>query len=150
MKIMPPEQTPAKLAVKPAANQPQPEAGPTFGQILDQAVDQPPGLVHQPANTMAIQRPQLFPSDHQSALGEASLQVEASLEALEAYRSALLDPQATLRDMAPLMASLEAAHQALDEKLSNLPKDDRLHQIGDQTRSLIVAEKARFDSGVYN
>jgi hypothetical protein len=149
MKIMPPEQTPAKLPAKPAAKQPQPEAGPTFGQILDQAVDQPPSQVHQPANTMAIQRPQLFPGDQESALREASLQLETSLEALERYREALLDPQATLRDMAPLMASLEAAHQNLDEKLSHLPKDDPLRQIGDQTRSLIVAEKARFDSGIY-
>lgn len=150
MKIVPPEQTPAKVPVKPTLNQPQPEAGPSFGQILDQAVEQQPGLVHQPANSMAIQRPQVFPSDHQSALREAALQVETSLEALEAYRSTLLDPQATLRDMAPLMASLEAAQQALDEKLSNLPKADPLHQIGDQTRSLIVAEKARFDSGIYH
>ena len=52
--------------------------------------------------------------------------------------------------MAPLVASLEAAQEALDEKLSDLPQGDPLRQIGDQTRSLILAEKARFDSGIYN
>jgi hypothetical protein len=150
MKIVPPEHTPAKHPVKPTLNRPQAAAGPTFGQILDQVAEQQPGPVRQPANSMAIQRPPIFPSNPGAAARDASIQVEASLDALDAYCSALLDPQTSLRDMAPLMAGLTAAQQALDEKLSDLPMDDPLHQIGEQTRSIIVTEKARFNSGIYN
>jgi hypothetical protein len=37
----------------------------------------------------------------------------------------------------------------LGETLSHLPKEDPLRQIGEQACSLIVAERARFDSGIY-
>lgn len=150
MKITPPEQAPIRPPAKPAANRPQQETGPSFGQVLNQAVEQQPGRVCESANTMATHRPPIIANGPQSQRHQASAaQVEASLGAMEAYCSALSDPRATLRDMAPLMASLEAAQEALNGLLSDLPQEDPLRQIGDQTRSLIVAEKARFASGIY-
>jgi hypothetical protein len=150
MKINPPEQAPANPPVKPAANRPRQEKGPSFGQVLNQAVEQRPNRVRESANTMAPIRPPGLVNGPQRLHHRASaIQVEAGLDAMEAYCSALADPQATLRDLEPLMASLEAAQEALDEKLSDLPIEDPLRQIGDQTRSLILAEKARFASGIY-
>jgi hypothetical protein len=151
MKITPSDHAPANLPSKIATKRPNQETGPSFGQVLNQAVEQHPGRVCESAKAMAIQRPPVVATGPQSLRHQASAaQVEASLDAMEAYCSALRDPQATLREMAPLMASLEAAQEALEEKLSVLPQEDPLRQIGDQTRSLIVAEKARFASGIYN
>ncbi|MEJ2640468.1 MAG: hypothetical protein P8010_12920 [Desulfosarcinaceae bacterium] len=149
MKIDPLQQTPAKAPVKPAVNQPQLERGATFGQVLNQTVEQQARPVCGSTPTMAAQRPSIAADGPPNLHRESAAQVKASLDALEAYRSALIDPQATLRDMTPLMASLEAAHQTLGETLSHLPKEDPLRQIGEQARSLIVAERARFDSGIY-
>jgi hypothetical protein len=150
MKITPSEQMPARLPVKPAADQPQQETGPTFGQVLNQAVEQQPSPVRASTQPMVINRPPAIGSGTPNVHEASAAEVNAGLDALETYRCALRDSQMTLRDLAPLRASLEAIGQTLDEKLSNLPKDDPLRQIGDQTRSLIVAEQARFDSGIYN
>jgi LmbE family N-acetylglucosaminyl deacetylase len=150
MKITPPDHASVNPSAKAATNRPQQETGPSFGQVLNQAVEQQPGRACESANAMAIHRPPALGASPQSQPHQASAaQVEASLDAIEAYCGALRDPQATLREMVPLMASLEAAQEALDETLSDLPREDPLRQIGDQTRSLIVAEKARFTSGIY-
>jgi hypothetical protein len=100
---------------------------------------------------MQINRPQMVSSSTLATPQASATQIDATLDALEAYRSALADPQTTsLRHMESLLSSLEAQRQTMETALSNLPTDNPLRQIGAQTSAAIIVEQGRFRSGIYN
>jgi hypothetical protein len=137
--------TPHKKTVK---NTPS-KAGPTFGEVLNGAVGPKAAAVSTPPRAQAIQRPPMVSHRPQTSLESSAAQVEASLDALEAYRSALADPGMNLREVAALVSSLTAASQSMDEQLADLPANHPLREIGDQARATIHAEQIRFRSGIY-
>lgn len=150
MKIMPPNQTPEIGSQKAVGKTSIPGSGPSFGQVLDQAVDRQ-ASVAQPTQTMPISRPQMVSNSSLATPQASATQVEASLEALEAYRSALADPRTTsLRQMESMLTSLEAQRQTMEKALEHLPADSPLRQIGTQTSAAIIVEQGRFRSGIYN
>lgn len=151
MKILPPNQSPEIAPQKAVSKAPQPGAGPSFGQVLNQAVDRQPTSVSQTPMAMQINRPQMVSNSTLTPSQDSAAQVDATLDALEAYRSALADPQTTsLRQMESLLSSLEAQRQTMETALSDLPADNPLRQIGAQTSAAIIVEQGRFRSGIYN
>jgi hypothetical protein len=149
MKIFPPHKAPEIGSQKTVGKTSLLGSGPSFGKVLDQAVDRQ-ASVAQPTQAMPINRPQMVSNSSLTTPQASATQVEASLEALEVYRSALADPHTTLRQMESLHSSLELQRQSMETALENLPTDNPLRQIGVQTSAAIIVEQGRFRSGVYN
>lgn len=75
--------------------------------------------------------------------------VEKFLELLDSYAQALFDPQKNLREIAPLVKSLESEKEKLPELVGNLPDGDILKEIVNQTVILSTMEVLRFNRGDY-
>lgn len=153
MIIIPPNPLPSATPQTPTPKPASAGAGPTFGEVLDQAKaaapQRPP--MSAPAKTTAVNPvPMGSVAPPQTIHAQAMDQVEESLAVLETYRLALANPQNSLRTVAPLVTDLDAAQRALDEKLADLPSGDPLRQLGNQASAALVAETARFNSGIYN
>ena len=152
MKIIP-HQQPAGVSSEPRGLDKKTPAGEgSFGKVFDEAVQAQPTHAVKTSMPMAIQRPPVATIDRQVGIEEVNTQIDDSLAALDAYRDALADPEMNLREISPLLDTLEASGRQLDEQLAGLSSDADapLRQIGAETSALIVAEKARFYSGTYN
>ncbi len=150
MKIVPPSQ-PDELAPTQRAPAAAPsETGPSFGEVLEQAAGpSSPPTSGAPA-IRAISRPPHLTASRPVAQQGVARQVAAGLDALDAYRNALADPRTSLREVADLLSDLEHAQQALGEGVADLAEHHPLRQIGEQASTVIIAEKARFDGGIYS
>lgn len=151
MKIIPPNQSPETTPQKAVGKTPQSGVGPSFGQVLNQAVDRQPSSVSQPPTAMQINRPQIISDTPLTTPLESAAQLETTLDAFETYRSALADPHRTsLRAVEPLLSSLDAQCQKMTATLEKLPGDHPLRQIGNEMSATIEAEQGRFRRGLYN
>lgn len=150
MKIHPADQNPEISPSRTAGRKPQTAAGPAFEEVLKHTVQQQPTAVSSGSSPQQIQRPHIDFNRSQASLETSATQLEASLDTLEAYRCALADPCVNLREVAPLVASLEATAEALANELADLPAHHPLRELGDQTRAAIHLEQIRFRSGTYN
>jgi hypothetical protein len=150
MKIHPADQNPEIAPNRTAGRKPQTAAGPSFEEVLKNKVQPQPAAVSNGPSPQQIQRPRIDFNRSQTDLETSAAQLETSLDALEAYRGALADPHVNLREVAPLVASLEAIAEALAKDLADLPAHHPLKELGDQTRAAIHLEQIRFRSGTYN
>lgn len=151
MKIFPPNQSPETTPQKAVSKTSPSGEGPSFGQVLNQAVDRQPSPVSQTPTAMQINRPQIISDTPLTTPRESAALIETTLEAFETYRSALADPHRTsLRDIEPLLSSLEAQRQNMAASLEKLPADHPLREIGNDMSVAIEAEQGRFRRGLYN
>ena len=75
--------------------------------------------------------------------------IENVLDLLDAYRSKLADPNATLKDVYPLVTSLENANEQLKPVLKTIDEGDKLKQILNQTLVTTSLEVFKFYQGDY-
>jgi hypothetical protein len=150
MKIHPADQNPEIAPNRTAGRKPQTAAGPSFEEVLKNKVQPQPTAVSSGSIPQPIQRPHIDFKRSEADLETSAAQLEASLDTLEAYRGALADPQVNLREVAPLVDSLEAAAEVLAKELADLPSNHPLRELGDQARAAIHLEQIRFRSGIYN
>ena len=75
--------------------------------------------------------------------------LEKVLDMLDMYRSKLADPNATLKDIHPLVKSLETANEQLKPILKSIADGDQLKQILNQTLVTTSLEVFKFYQGDY-
>ena len=75
--------------------------------------------------------------------------IENVLDMLDMYRSKLADPSATLRDIDPIVKSLETANEQLKPVLNSIAEGDQLKQILNQTLVTTSLEVFKFYQGQY-
>ena len=75
--------------------------------------------------------------------------IEKVLDMLDMYRSRLADPNATLRDIHPIVKSLETANEQLKPVLKSIAEGDQLKQILNQTLVTTSLEVFKFYQGDY-
>jgi hypothetical protein len=75
--------------------------------------------------------------------------LEKVLDMLDMYRSKLADPSATLKDIHPLVKSLETANEQLKPVLKSIAPGDQLKQILNQTLVTTSLEVFKFYQGDY-
>ena len=76
-------------------------------------------------------------------------QTENFLDILEEYRNKLLDPQATLRDIHPLIQRMETEQEVLAPVLNSLPPGDGLKDILNDALVNSEVEVIKFNRGDY-
>jgi len=74
---------------------------------------------------------------------------ESFLDILEEYQNKLLDPQATLRDIHPLIQKMETEQEALAPVLNSLPPGDGLKDILNDALVNSEVEVIKFNRGDY-
>ena len=74
---------------------------------------------------------------------------ESFLDILEEYQNKLLDPQATLRDIHPLIQRMETEQEALAPVLNSLPPGDGLKDILNDALVTSSLEVIKFNRGDY-
>ena len=103
---------------------------------------QPPAVVE---TVVPVQLQYLSASDKLTILDR----IENMLDMLDTYRSKLMDPDATLKDIHPLVKSLEAANEQLKPVLKSIAEGDQLNQILNQTLVTTSLEVFKFHQGDY-
>lgn len=75
--------------------------------------------------------------------------IENVLDLLDTYRSKLADPNATLKDIHPLVKSLETANEQLKPVLKSIAEGDQLKQILNHALVTTSLEVFKFYQGDY-
>lgn len=75
--------------------------------------------------------------------------LENVLELLDDYRRKLTDPNVTLKDIQPLISTLENENKELKPQLNELARGDKLKQILNQTLITTSLEVIKFNKGDY-
>lgn len=122
-----------------------------FKNILKESIEQPaenPSEI-QPKTLLdpisAIRFNPLSPQDKNITLER----VENLLNLLENYRQQLKDPNVTLRTIEPIMNSIAAEKDQLSAKLDEIPNENRLKDILNQTLITASLEVIKFNRGDY-
>ena len=76
-------------------------------------------------------------------------QIENMLDLLDEYRYKLADPNSTLKDIHPLVKSMETANKKLKPVLDSIDESDQLKQILNQTLVTTSLEVFKFNKGEY-
>ncbi|MDR2367230.1 MAG: hypothetical protein LBF58_03835 [Deltaproteobacteria bacterium] len=76
-------------------------------------------------------------------------QIEGVLDMLEKYMSALGDAGVSLKDIAPLVDSLEEGATKLDKLAEGLSVDDPIKPLTNETAALAAVEALKFKRGDY-
>lgn len=118
-----------------------------FGAVLKQALGPAPAA-STPGAAVAIPfRPPIQPID--GGAEAADRRVERFIDLLDDYRGKLADGRVSLREIDPVVRSIEQARGALEPVLAGLPEADGLKEI--LNRALVTAESeiARYRRGDY-
>lgn len=75
--------------------------------------------------------------------------IEKVLDLLDEYRRQLADPNATLREIQPLVKSLETENRQLQPVLNSIGEGDQLKQILNQTLVTTSLEVIKYNKGDY-
>ena len=137
---------PADKAVKPSAT-PQKDFNSVLKDTLEASTAaekgvQPPAVVE---TVVPVRRQHLPVPDKLTTLDR----IESMLDVLDTYRSKLADPNATLKDIHPLVKSLAAANEQLKPVLNSIAEGDQLKQILNQTLVITSLEVFKFYQGDY-
>jgi hypothetical protein len=88
----------------------------------------------------------LGPMDNANMLNR----IEYMIDLMDQYRSKMEDPKASLKDLAPLVQTLQAEQEKMEFSLEQLEKNDTLGGILKQALVTASLEVAKFNSGRYN
>jgi exonuclease VII small subunit len=119
----------------------------TFGAMLQESLGRAPAAAV-PAETTGVQlRPAIRALETDETAPE--LRVERFIDLLEDYRGQLADSRVTLKQLDPIVRSIEQGREGLEPVLARLPEGDSLRDI--MTRALVTAETeiARYRRGDY-
>ena len=108
----------------------------------DENEAQKPGLIE---NVMPLQLQNVQPAQKPSTIDH----IENMLDLLDEYRHKLADPNSTLKDIHPLVESLEAANKPLIPVLDSIVEDDRLKQILNEPLVTTSTEVIKYNKGEY-
>ncbi len=103
---------------------------------------QPPAVIE---NVMPVHLQHVQPPQKPSAID----QIENMLDLLDEYRHKLADPNSTLKDIHPLVESLEAANKQMIPMLDSIAEGDRLKQILNETLVTTSTEVFKYNKGEY-
>ena len=127
-------------------------AGNGFGTMLKDAINNEPSKINsenmKPQMINSIPNIQLNPlfAVQDNPIVE---QTENLLDILEEYRNKLLDPQATLRDIHPLIQRMEREKETLTPVLNSLQPGDGLKDILNDALVNSEVEVIKFNRGDY-
>jgi hypothetical protein len=129
---------------KPANNE--------FGTMLKDAINNEPSKTS--AENMKPQMLSSIPNIQINPLfavqdNPTAERTENFLDILEEYQNKLLDPQATLRDIHPLIKRMETEQEALTPVLNSLPPGDGLKDILNDALVNSEVEVIKFNRGDY-
>jgi hypothetical protein len=137
---------PADKTAKPSEN---PQAD--FNSILEGTLAtattaekevQPPAVTE---NAMPVQLKYVQPPHKPSTIDH----IENVLDLLDEYRHKLADPNTTLKDIHPLVKSMETANEQLKPLLNSIAEGDQLKQILNQTLVTTSLEVFKYNKGDY-
>ena len=74
---------------------------------------------------------------------------EQFLDLLEEYQNKLMDPQASLRDIHPLIEKMEKEKDALAPLMDSLPDEDELKDVLNNTLMTSTVEMIKYNRGDY-
>lgn len=137
---------PSDKPAKPCGN---PQAD--FNSILEGTLAKTSGAekeVQFPAvieNAMPVQLQHVHPPQKPSTIDR----IENMLDLLDEYRHKLADPNCTLRDIHPLVKSLETRNEQLKPLLDSIADGDQLKQILNQTLVTASLEVFKYNKGDY-
>ena len=103
---------------------------------------QPPGVIEK---VIPVQLQHVQPPQEPSTID----QIENMLDLLDEYRQKLADPNSTLKDIHPLVESLETANNQLIPALDSIADGDRLKQILNETLITTSTEVFKYHKGEY-
>ena len=147
-----PNQEILKSAYPDKTIRPDKPADKEFGTMLKDAINNEPAKTSsenvKPQMISSIPNIQLNPlfavQDNPTAE-----RTENFLDILEEYQNKLLDPQATLRDIHPLIQKMETEQEALAPVLNSLPPGDGLKDILNDALVNSEVEVIKFNRGDY-
>jgi len=149
-----PNQEILKSAYADKTIRPDKSADNEFGTMLKDAIN----INKKPSKTNAeTMKPQMINNisniqlNHLFAVQDNPIaeRTENFLDILEEYQNKLLDPQATLRDIQPLIQRVETEQEALAPVLNSLPPGDGLKDILNDALVTSSLEVIKFNRGDY-
>jgi hypothetical protein len=129
------------------------KSGPNgFKEILTQTLE-----IGSPTKTSVPHLPKLSePSgisvEPVSQMGKVNLleRIEHLIDVMDEYRLQIEDPQATLKNISPIVQVLQAEQEKMEPALNQLGEDDHLGMILKQTLFTVSMEVIKFNGGWYN
>ena len=122
-----------------------------FGSILENSLAathtdeneaQKPGVIE---NVMPLQLQHVQPPQKPSTIDH----IENMLDLLDEYRHKLADPNSTLKDIHPLVESLDGANKQLIPVLDSIAEGDQLKQILNEILVTTSTEVFKYNKGEY-
>ena len=135
-----------RVRIEPPASAPAAAPG-GFGEILKSSLSEASGPAAAPAPCGAL-RVQ-FTSVGQSPADSVAVRLEGFLDLMDEYRSKLADPRVSLKNLDPMVHSLEQGRDALVPLAGCLPEGDGLKEILNRTLVTTEVEIMRFRRGDY-
>ena len=147
-----PNQEILKSAYTDKTIRPDKPANKEFGAMLKDAINNEPSKTSsekvKPKMISSIPNIQINPlfAVQNNPIAERT---ESFLDILEEYQNKLLDPQATLRDIHPLIQRMKTEQEALAPVLNSLPPGDGLKDILNDALITSSLEVIKFNRGDY-
>jgi hypothetical protein len=123
-----------------------------FQEIFQQAVDSVKTENTNVESTPYISeiRPVQFETQAESSTSQIVDQVDALLHSMEDYQQVLMNRDATLKDIEPIIDRIGKQSASLSGISQDMGLDDDLKSLVNQSLSLSLQEIARYKSGHYN
>ncbi len=123
-----------------------------FSGMLKEAIDNEPSKTVEGSkksqmisNVAQVQLNTFLPVQNNPIVGRT----EQFLDLLEQYQAKLMDPQASLKDVHPLIEKLESEKDALAPFMDSLPQGDELKDILNNALVSATVETIKFNRGDY-
>ncbi len=147
MKIDPSDKS--QLSIPSSATKPQKvDPNSSFAHVLDKTVQDT--RTDRTASNQPVQpavKPPLVTECNQTT--DAGMAVQQGLGVLERYQQLLIDPQASLRSMQPMMQQMKKEAAELEPVMEAMPEGHPIKQVLKETLILISKEIARYNLGQY-
>jgi exonuclease VII small subunit len=141
-----------KIVQSEKANKAKMTSGMDFEAILKEKIENPASKPVSISSTPLTTNP-LFPAQMDVVSRQQNFpavdRIEDLLDLLDDYRSQLADPQATLKDIHPLISQIEKEKEQLTPVLDSLADGDELKNILNQTLVTASLEVIKFNRGDY-
>jgi hypothetical protein len=123
-----------------------------FKNLFQQAVDSAKTENKTVASTPSVSeiRPVQFETQADASTGMVVDQVGRLMNTMEAYQRRLMESDATLKDIEPIVEKIAKQSESLSAIACDTNMEDELKSIVNQSLSLSSKEIARYRSGYYN
>ena len=124
------------------------DCSPDFAQVLQQTVNQPDSGNVMPNSIAQSVRPSDFAAPSEQVVLAVN-QTGEILDTLDIYQQLLSSPEATLRQIQPVVEELGNEALKMESSMNQLPKGHAVKEIMEETLIQVNQEIERFNQGAY-